>query len=203
MLCQRGAAGLGWWEGTMGQPLALPEPRPSPAGPAASAGTGTSARDPPHLKGPAGARELLLSLLPEPDGTYWNQTALAQTRCAWRDSEPPLGSPREALAPGRAQQRLPLLPPSKSRCSPRAALMLLRIPPALLAPLLQPKSLLELLPSRAKLPVCNRRCLLLSLSPAASTAGLALPLLQPKLCHSKCQPPPSPDVLHYFCEQVL
>ena len=61
--CRWGAAaGLGWQRGGVSlgqplsprQPLSLPDWPSSPPGPAASAGTGTSARDPPHLRGQRG-----------------------------------------------------------------------------------------------------------------------------------------------------
>lgn len=93
---------------SLGQPLTPPPC--SPAGPAASAGTGTSAGDPPHLKGLGGAP----CATPEPDGTCdWNQTQqhLHKPHVPGGGSglPAPLGSP---LAAGRVR-RVPRFPPQK------------------------------------------------------------------------------------------
>lgn len=158
-------------------------------------------------KGLAGARELLLlSLLPEPDGTsYWNQIqhlhkpyvpgGIRSHSHPWA----PLG--REALATGRAQRTVPRFPP-KSRCSPSAALThpafaLCRLPlphstdrspPARSPPLA--KSPPGVAAQQGKVACADQEPLPALPEPSRREGRPGPAPLQPKFCHSKCQPPP-------------
>lgn len=168
------------WDGVG---MAVTEPwepgqRPSltaavPPGAAAPAGTGTSARDPPHLRRAGRRRSRRAARAAQ---YRLEATALAQTRCAWRDRSSP-GLPG-ILGPSTAESPLPQAPAAP--------------PPLCIAP--SPRSPAgSPLPSRSKIPPgAGERCPCLwgaAASPTPSPAGPPCPS-STKVHHSKRQLPP-------------
>lgn len=132
--------------------------------------------------------------LPEPDGTDWKPQHLHKPDVPGGMGAPPgpRGSPG-LPEPSTAGSPLPPSPCSASLCF--ASRLSPRSPRGFPAPLPLPKILRE--PGSAaraqgkELP-----------APARAQQAPPCPSLT-KVRHSKCQLPPAPDVLHYFCEQVL
>lgn len=177
--------GLGWQGQSPRAPGSVPRPALTPTvspGPAAPAGTGTSARDPPHLRraGPGAAA----APLPEPDGTDWKPQHLHKP-----DVPGGMGAPPRS--PGRAQR------------APRSPQAPAAPPPLRIAPLpVQTPRVSRSPPTSKNPPGAGKRCPCPggAASPTPSPAGPALPLFNQS---SSFQTPAPPDVLHYFCEQVL
>jgi len=198
VLC-RWAAAVGR-VGSRGVPGAAPLPASlpsSPPGPAASAGTGTSARDPPDLRGRRGlgssfsspcCLSLTVLLTGIKHSTCTNPTCLEGFGAARAPGLPSARTPWPQAECGRGPPLPPVPPklPAPALLLPHPARSTERSPPARSPPWAQSPP--EPLPAQ----------------PAASQAWPCPSAT--KVLSFQMPAPPSPlvpDLLHYFCEQVL